>query len=82
MGFAHHDCRAAEKSEQSEYDQGARYARAPLPPAIITRYLLEGRGSGLRRAENASQEVCFGAAGPRCGTVEDWYGLPPSTIRP
>jgi hypothetical protein len=35
--LAHHGCRAAEQPEQSEDDQGALDARAPLPPAKISR---------------------------------------------
>ena len=42
--LARHDCRAAEKSEQSEDDQGARYPRAPLPSAIAT----QQDGGGIR----------------------------------
>jgi hypothetical protein len=61
--LTHHDCRAAEQSEQSEDDRGALYARAPVPPTIIKRQQLKGWGTGFCQARNASQEVGSGAAG-------------------
>src|SRR4051794_21658560 len=69
-GFAHHDCRAAKSSEQTEYDQRPRCGRALLPVPILTRCVLERCGSRLRRTENASQEMGLDGTGSGCRTVE------------